>query len=73
MLTDEDVKAMLLIDIGNAGAEIQQITDADIANGEIEVATPVGGLPVARDHEIASVALKRVDNSGPTVTDAVAI
>jgi len=73
MLTDEDVKAMLLIDIGISGAEVQAITDADIANGEIQVGTAPGGVPVAQAHQIGSVAVVRTDNGGPGVTDVFAI
>lgn len=71
-LRNNDVKTLLLIDIGIAGAEVQGITDADVENDEFDVGTPPGA-PVTRDHEIASAALKRTDNGGPGVTHAFAI
>ena len=71
-LRNEDVKALLLIDIGLAGNEVQAITDADVENNEIDVGV-APSAPVTRGHEIASAALKRTDNLGPTVTDAFAI
>jgi hypothetical protein len=70
-LTAEDVKALLLVDIGIGGDEVQAITAADVELNEFDVATSPG--VVTRDHEIASAALKRTDNLGPTVTDAFAI
>jgi hypothetical protein len=69
---NNDVKALLLVDFGLAGNEVQAITDADVENNEFDVGTPPGG-PVVRDHEIASAALKRTDNGGPGVTHAFAI
>lgn len=69
--TDEDVKALLLVDIGIGGSEVQAITAADVDLNEFDVATSPG--VVTRDHEIASAALVRTDNLGPTVTDAFAI
>jgi hypothetical protein len=71
-LRNNDVKALLLIDIGIAGAEVQGITDADVENNEFDVGTPPAA-PVTRNHEIASAALKRTDNGGPGVTHAFAI
>ncbi len=70
-LTNDEVKALLLIDITNVGAEAQDIIDADVLTGDIQVAAPaaVGITP----HQLASAALVRVDNTGPTTTDAVAI
>ncbi len=70
-MSDAEIEALLLVDIGNVGFEIQTITAADKANDEIDVANPPG--VVVRDHQIASCALLRTDNTGPTVTDAVAI
>lgn len=70
-LKDADIASLLLVDIGNAGHEIQGITAALKALGEITVANPPG--VAVRNHAIASCALLRVDNTGPTVTDAVAI
>ena len=70
-LTEEGVKALLLVDISNAGAEVQGITAADLTVYEIDVAVPP--LPAVQDHEICSCALMRTDNTGPTVTDAFAI
>jgi archaellum component FlaF (FlaF/FlaG flagellin family) len=70
-LANDEVKALLLVDIGIAGGEVQAITDADVSTGEFDVGSPPG--TVTRNHEIASAALKRTDNSGPTVTDAYAI
>lgn len=71
-LRNEDVKNLLLVDIGIAGDEVQSITDADVENNEITVGT-APAAPVTRDHEIASAALKRTNNLGPTVTHAFAI
>jgi len=71
-LRQEEVKALLLVDVGIAGGEIQAITDADLDASEVDVATPPAA-PVTRDHSVASAALKRTDNLGPTVTDAFAI
>jgi len=70
-LTADEVTALLLVDIGNVGDEVQVITAADLDVYEIDVASP----PVvgAQAHEICSCALKRTDNAGPTVTDAFAI
>lgn len=70
-LTDDETKALLLVDIGIGGAEVQAITDADVSAGELDVGSPPG--TVTRDHEIASAALKRTNNVGPVVTDAYAI
>lgn len=70
-MSNAHICALLLVDPGNAGNEIQDITDADKANNEIDVANPPGAG--AQDHEIASCALIRVDNTGPTVTDVFAI
>lgn len=71
MLSNDDIKALVLVDASNVGAEVQDITDADNATNEIEVGTPpsVG----VQDHQISSCALIRTDNAGPTVTDAFAI
>lgn len=69
-LTAEDIKALLLVDIGNVGAEVQAITDALVELDEFDVATSPG--VVTRDHEIASAALKRTNNIA-VVTDAFAI
>lgn len=71
-LQNSDIKAMLLVDIGISGAEVQAITDADRELGEFDVGTPPSA-PATRDHEVASAALKRTLNTGPTVTDAYAI
>lgn len=68
-LRDEDVLNLLLVDAGNSGAEVQPITDADVAAGEIEVATPPA--VAVQDHEVASAALVRTLAS--VVTDAYAI
>jgi len=70
-MTNETVKALLLVDIGIGGNEVQAITDADVENNEFDVGVSPG--VVTRDHEIASAALTRTDNLGPTVTDAYAI
>jgi hypothetical protein len=69
-LTNERVKALLLVDIGNVGDEIQAITDADVELNEFDVAASPG--VVTRDHEIASAALKRTNNIA-VVTDVFAI
>jgi hypothetical protein len=70
-LTVDDVKALLLVDIANVGAEVQEITNADLTAYEITVAVPPA--PGVQDHEICSCALKRTNNIGPVVTDAFAI
>lgn len=70
-LTNDDVKALLLIDIGIVGDEVQGITDADVDLQEFDV--PVSPGTVTRDHELASAALKRRNNFTATVTDAYAI
>jgi len=70
-LRNEDVKALMLLDIGNTGKEVQTITDADIDLDEISVGTSPG--VVTRDHEIAAAALKRTNNVGSIVTDVFAI
>lgn len=69
-LEEADIQALLLVDAGNVGAEVQAITAADVDLGEIDVAVSPG--TVTRDHEIASAALTRYDNT-MTVTDAFAI
>jgi hypothetical protein len=69
-LTNVDVTALLLVDIGNAGHEIQPITAANVLAGEFTVA--FAPAPAARAHQLASAALKRTDNVG-AVTHAVAI
>lgn len=67
-----ELQALLLIDASNAGFEVQPITAGDGLTGDLTVATPPAFV-VVQDHQIASAALVRVDNTGPTVTDAVAI
>ena len=71
-LENEDIEALLLVDIGITGAEVQVITDADRDLSEFDVGTPPSA-PTTRDHQMASAALKRTNNTGPTVTDAFAI
>jgi len=72
-LRNNDVKALLLIDVALGVDAVQAITDADVENNEFDVGTPPAY--VVRDHEIASAALKRVDNDDPPpgVTHAFAI
>lgn len=70
-ITNDEAKALLLIDIGIAGAEVQSITNSDVTIGEFDVGLAPG--VVTRDHEIASAALKRTNNIGPVVTDVYAI
>ena len=70
-LTEGEIKALLLVDVGHVGFEVQEITAADLTVSEIAVATPPG--VVVRDHAICSCALKRTNNAGPVVTDAFAI
>jgi hypothetical protein len=70
-LSDDEVKALLLVDIGIAGAEVQAITDYNAIEQEISVGSPPA--VVVRDHQIASVAVKRTNNVGAIVTDAFAI
>jgi hypothetical protein len=70
-LEDEDVKALLLVDVGLTGDEVQGITDADVALQEFDVPSSPG--VVTRDHELASAALKRRNNTTATVTHAYAI
>ena len=72
-LRNNDVKALLLIDIALGVDAVQAITDADVENNEFDVGTPPAY--VVRDHELASAALKRVDNDDPPpgVTHAFAI
>ena len=70
-LKNKEIQALLLLDIGNAGNEVQGITDALVLLNEFDVPTSPG--TVTRDHEIASCSLLRTDNAGPTVTDVYAI
>jgi len=70
-LSEDEIKALLLVDVGHAGFEVQAITAANLTVSEITVATPPG--VVVRDHELCSCALTRTNNAGPTVTDAFAI
>lgn len=70
-LENAEVKALLLVDVGNVGNEVQVITDANVALGEIAVGVSPG--VVVRDHEISSAAIKRRDNIGAVVTDAFGI
>lgn len=70
-MTNDEVKALLLVDIGNPGAEVQAITAADTTLNEFDVGVSPG--TVTRAHEVSSAALLRTDNTGPTVTDAYAI
>jgi hypothetical protein len=70
-LSDSEVKALLLVDIGISGDEVQAITDSDVTEQEFSVGSPPG--VVVRDHQIASVAVKRTNNVGAIVTDAFAI
>jgi hypothetical protein len=69
-LNDVDVEAMLLIDVTNAGNEIQAITAADVATGELTVA--VAPSVAVQAHEIASASIL-VQDTSMTVTDAAAI
>lgn len=70
-LVDEEIKALLLVDINISGSEVQGITDADAESQEISV--PSAPSPGTQDHEIASAALKRTDNGLSSVTHAYAI
>lgn len=70
-LRNDEITALLLVDVANTGAEVQSITAADKTLNEVDVATPPG--IGAADHEIASCALVRTDNAIPAVTDAFAI
>jgi len=70
-LTAEEVKALLLVDLSNVGAEVQAITSADLTVYEIGVGVPPA--VAVQDHAICSCALKRTNNAGPVVTDAFAI
>lgn len=70
-LSSTEVTALLLIDITNVGAEVQEITAADATTGDLTVA--VAPAIAIQGHKLASAALVRVDNTGPTVTDAVEI
>lgn len=70
-LRNEDIKTLLLVDASNAGDEVQAITNANKLLNEITVAN--APAVAAQDHEISSCSLVRVDNTGPTVTDAFAI
>lgn len=70
-LENKDLRSLMLVDVGMLGMEIQDIIDADVATGELWINT----VPpmVARHHEIASAALKRIDGTTSTVTHAFAI
>ena len=70
-LKASDVNALLLVDAGIVGDEIQGITNADVELQEFDVATSPG--VATRDHELASAALKRRNNTTATVTHAYAI
>lgn len=70
-LSNTEVTALLLIDITNGGAEVQEITAADVTTGDLTVAA--APAIAFQGHKLASAALVRVDNTGPTVTDAVEI
>jgi hypothetical protein len=70
-ISNAQIKGLLLVDLGNVGGRVQTITAADKTINEISVAAPPG--VVVRNHEVASCALVRTDNTGPTVTDAFAI
>jgi archaellum component FlaF (FlaF/FlaG flagellin family) len=70
-LEDIDLKAMLLVDAGNISNEVQVITNADVASSEFDVGAPPGVL--VRNHEVASAAVKRRNNTTATVTHAFAI
>ena len=70
-LTVEEVKALLLVDLANVGAEVQTITAADLTAYEITVGVPPA--PGVQAHEICSCALKRRNNTTTIVTDAFAI
>lgn len=71
LLKNEEVEALLLLDILNTGNEVQAITDANVLLNEFDVASPPG--VVTREHQIASCSLQRTNNMGPTVTDVYAI
>ena len=71
-LENTDIEALLLVDVGIAGAEVQEITDADREISEFDVGTPPSA-PVTRDHEVASAALKRTLRIAGTVLDVFAI
>jgi hypothetical protein len=73
-LTETEMLNLLLVDIGNVGNEVQPILSVDMRAG-YELSFVVAALPAvgAQDHEFASAALVRTDNTGPTVTDAYAI
>lgn len=70
-LTVDEVKALLLVDLTNLGAEVQAITNADLTVYEIDV--PVPPALAVQAHEICSCALKRTNNTFVVVTDAFAI
>jgi len=71
LLEDADMLTLLLVDSSSA-APVQPITAADVVTGDLTVATPPAS-PAAQAHQLASAAIVRVDNTGPTVTDAFAI
>lgn len=71
LLEDADMLTLLLVDPSSA-APVQPITAANVTTGDLTVATPPAS-PAAQDHQLASAAIVRVDNTGPTVTDAFAI
>jgi hypothetical protein len=68
MLSEEDVRGLLLVDPANLGAEVQPILSADVRRGEISVALPPP--PGPRPHALCAAALIRRDSTG-TVTDAM--
>lgn len=61
-LPNSDVQAMLLVDVANAGHEVQVITAARVDLGEITVGTPPSAG--AHVHAVSSAAVKVVDNVG---------
>lgn len=68
-LRDEDLLNLLLVDLGNVGAEVQSILDSDVTTGELQVTTaPSTGV---RDYWICSASLTRSDTG--VITDAFAI
>lgn len=69
-LADLDLDALLLIDAGNPGHEVQPITAARADLGELAVANPP--VPGARAHAVAAAVLVRRTSAG-AVTDVFAI
>jgi hypothetical protein len=69
-LSDGDVAALLLVDAGNMGHEVQPITAARVDLGELLVAAPPPAG--ARAHALSAAAIVRRSSAG-VVTEATAI